>query len=142
MSYGSKVCPQCGGEVKVYFEGDGSCFGTCPTCGHYLNYGPRIIPSRIPDEGAFYEVLIDEYQLEDKGIVKGTHLIVEHRIKTSYSLAIYTNLEAAYKRAMEARIRDGKVDITSYIKKWNHSRTEWEFVRNEHIPDHIKKAIV
>lgn len=33
MSYGTEICPQCGGLAKVY-EGGG---GHCPNCGYWLN---------------------------------------------------------------------------------------------------------
>lgn len=35
MSYGSDICPKCGGEVRVA-EGYG---GTCPNCGHWVSAG-------------------------------------------------------------------------------------------------------
>ena len=35
MSYGSDICPNCGGEVRVA-EGYG---GTCPNCGHWVSAG-------------------------------------------------------------------------------------------------------
>ena len=130
MSYGSEICANCGGEVTVYIEGDGSAYGTCHNCGTILNFGPRRIPSRIPDEGAFYEVIVEECYKNDDGA---------SAVGPRESIATYTNIKQALAKCKEvSRSRfDGPGDdiepIYSYIKKWNHDRTEWEWVRPEHI---------
>jgi len=139
MSYGSEICPICHGELRVYFDGDGTCEGDCPTCGHHLVRAPKIIPSRIPDKGAFYEVVIDEWHFIDTGeISSGMKVVRSEKIKDDYSLAIYTNITDALKRAKEADVKyNGEIRIIPHIKKWNHARTEWEYWR----PEHHKEAV-
>lgn len=129
MSYGSKICPECNGEVRVYFDGDGSCSGTCPTCGRVIDCSPPEWPSRIPDEGAFYEVVITHpdvrtYKLD---------------LSDAESLAIYTNVLQAHNRAAEVTDIDerGECHTLAYIRKWNHARTEYEYMR----PEHIRRAL-
>ena len=130
MSYGSEICPDCHGEVKVYVDGDGSCHGTCPTCGFFINYAPRRIPSRIPDEGAFYEVIVEEWYKKDDGAW------------TNYpreSIAIYTDIRQALRKCNEVRrsmfTADGteQAPVFPSVKKWDHTRTKWEWVRPEHV---------
>lgn len=131
MSYGSEICPECHGELRVYYDGDGSCAGTCPTCGFRVEYAPRVIRSRIPDEGAFYEVLVNEYVMVEDVRPDGTPYLREKTVRLMASLAIYTDLDAALKRAKEARETDGGSSVYTYIKKWNHARTDYEWWRPE-----------
>ena len=140
MSYGSETCPHCQGEVKVYVDTDGTASGRCYNCGHTMTFLPRKWKPRIPDEGAFYEVVVTEWIDDYQGIQHGMHYWVERKgsHKWEQSLAIYTNLEQARKRCAEIRAEaDAKstptmrVAAVPYIKRWNHDRTDWEYWRPE-----------
>lgn len=139
MSYGSETCPHCQGEVKVFVDGDGTASGRCYHCGKTMTFLPRKWKPRIPDEGAFYEVVVTEYIDEYKGITDyGTKLYHEKMVRWEESLAMYTNLEGARKRCEEVRAdaesrstETERVQIVANIKRWNHDRTDWEWWRPE-----------
>lgn len=140
MSYGSETCPQCQGEIKVYVNEDGSSSGWCPHCRNTWSFGRRIYRPRIPDEGAFYEVVVTEWIDDYQGIQHGMHLWVERKgsHKWEQSLAIYTNLEQARKKCEEIRAEAKakttdtvEYNVVAYIKRWNHDRTDWEYWRPE-----------
>lgn len=140
MSYGSEICPHCQGEVKVYVDGDGTASGRCYNCGHTMTFLPRKWKPRIPDAGAFYEVVVTEWIDDYQGIQHGMHSWVERKgsMKWEQSLAIYTNLEQARKRCAEiiaeAEAKSTptmRVAAVPYIKRWNHDRTDWEYWRPE-----------
>lgn len=141
MSYGSKVCPHCNGEMRVYFEGDGSSSGRCPTCDTWWSFGPMQYRPTIDPKGAFYEVIIDSHLIEYEGPgMKGmNNKCISTRIRSMESLGMYTSLEAALKRVEEIKAEarthltdTSYIDVTSVIKRWNHDRTEWEFWRPEY----------
>ena len=138
MSYGSKVCPTCQGEIKVYVDGDGSCSGWCPHCRSTWSFGRPVHKPRIPDEGAFYEVVVTEYIDEYQGIENGMKHYHEKMVRWEESLAMYTSLEGARKRCEEVRAdaesrstETDRVQIVANIKRWNHDRTDWEWWRPE-----------
>ena len=139
MSYGSETCPHCQGEVKVFVDGDGTASGRCYHCNKTMTFLPRKWKPRIPDEGAFYEVVVTEYIDEYKGITDyGTKLYHEKMVRWEESLAMYTNLEGARKRCEEVRAdaesrstETNRVQIVANIKRWNHDRTDWEWWRPE-----------
>lgn len=139
MSYGSKVCPTCQGEIKVYVDGDGSASGWCPHCRSTWSFGRPVHKPRISDEGAFYEVVVTEYIDEYQGITDyGTKLYHVKMVRWEESLAMYTNLEGARKRCEEVRAdaesrstETERVQIVANIKRWNHDRTDWEWWRPE-----------
>ena len=140
MSYGSEICPHCQGEVKVYVDTDGTASGWCPHCRKSYTFLPRRWKPRIPDEGAFYEVVVTEWIDDYQGIQNGMHHWVERKgsMKWEQSLAIYTNLEQARKRCAEIRAeaKAKSTDTVEYaavpfIKRWNHDRTDWEYWRPE-----------
>ena len=140
MSYGSETCPHCQGEVKVYVDTDGTASGRCYNCGHTMTFLPRKWKPRIPDEGAFYEVVVTEWISDYKGIQNGMRYWVDRKgsMKWEQSLAIYTNLEQARKRCAEIRAEAEakstptmRVAAVPYIKRWNHDRTDWEYWRPE-----------
>ena len=140
MSYGSEICPHCQGEVKVYVDTDGTASGWCPHCRKSYTFLPRRWKPRIPDEGAFYEVVVTEWIDDYQGIQHGMHHWVERKgsMKWEQSLAIYTNLEQARKRCAEIRAeaKAKSTDTVEYaavpfIKRWNHDRTDWEYWRPE-----------
>ena len=140
MSYGSEICPHCQGEVKVYVDTDGTASGWCPHCRKSYTFLPRRWKPRIPDEGAFYEVVVTEWIDDYQGIQHGMHYWVERKgsMKWEQSLAIYTNLEQARKRCAEIRAeaKAKSTDTVEYaavpfIKRWNHDRTDWEYWRPE-----------
>ena len=140
MSYGSETCPHCQGEVKVYVDGDGTASGTCYNCGHTMTFLPRKHRPRIPDEGAFYEVVVTEWISDYQGIQYGMRCWAERpgSMKWEQSLAIYTNLEQARKRCAEIRAEAKakttetvEYNVATYIKRWNHDRTDWEWWRPE-----------
>jgi len=140
MSYGSETCPHCQGEIKVYVDGDGSASGWCPHCRKTWSFAPRKYLPRIPDEGAFYEVVVTEWISDYQGIKWGMHYWVERpgSCKWQQSLAFYTNLEQARKKCEEIRAEaEAKTTdtveyhATAYIKRWNHDRTDWEYWRPE-----------
>lgn len=140
MSYGSETCPHCQGEVKVFVDGDGTASGRCHNCGKTMTFLPRKWKPRIPDEGAFYEVVVTEWISEYQGIQNGMHSWVEREgsMKWEQSLSVYTNLEQARKRCAEI-IAEAKAKTTDtveyaavpFIKRWNHDRTDWEYWRPE-----------
>ena len=140
MSYGSEVCPHCQGEVKVYVDTDGTASGWCPHCRKTMTYLPKRWKPRIPDEGAFYEVVVTEWISDYKGIQHGMRCWSDRpgSMKWEQSLAIYTTLEQALKKCEEIRA-EAKAKSTEtteyaavpYIKRWNHDRTDWEYWRPE-----------
>lgn len=141
MSYGFKTCPHCHGEMRVYYEGDGSSGGRCPNCERWYNFAPMKFKPRIDPEGAFYEVIIDTTLVEEDGTAYGGKFksYKTTTIRSMESLGIYTNLEGAIKRIKEveaeaeAQVTDTSyVDVSATIKRWNHDRTEWEFWRPEY----------
>ena len=141
MSYGSKVCPHCHGEMRVYFEGDGSSSGRCPTCDKWWNFAPMKFRPHINPKGAFYEVRVREDLFEEDGPAyggkgKSYKCTVLRDFET---LGIYTDVEQALRRIEEVKAEaDTKLTDKSYIhvysdiKRWNHDRTEWEFWRPEY----------
>ena len=138
MSYGSETCPHCQGEVKVYVDTDGTATGRCHNCGKTMTFLPRKWKPRIPDEGAFYEVVVTEYIDEYQGIENGMKLYHEKMVRWEESLAVYTNLEGARKRCEEVRkdaesrsTETDRVQIVANIRRWNHDRTDWEWWRPE-----------
>lgn len=140
MSYGSETCPHCQGEVKVYVDGDGTASGWCPHCRKTMTFLPMKWKPRIPDEGAFYEVVVTEWIDDYQGIQNGMHYWVERKgsCKWEQSLAVYTNLEQARKRCAEIRAEAEtastetmRVFVSPSIKRWNHDRTDWEWWRPE-----------
>jgi hypothetical protein len=147
MSYGSETCPHCQGEVKVYVDGDGTASGWCPHCRKSYTFLPRRWKPRIPDEGAFYEVIVDEWtdileKVEEWTDGNGKPHRLRHWKEISrtlgQSIAIYTNLEQARKRCEEIRAeaKAKTTETTEYsvvanIKRWNHDRTDWEWWRPE-----------
>lgn len=140
MSYGSEICPHCQGEVRVYVDTDGTASGKCYNCGHTMTYLPRKFKPRIPDEGAFYEVVVTEWIDDYQGIIHGMHSWRERdgSRKLEQSLAIYPTLEQARKRCAEIRAEADAMttDTVRYaavaeIKRWNHDRTDWEWWRPE-----------
>ena len=138
MSYGSETCPHCQGEVKVFVDGDGTASGRCHHCGKTMTFLPRKWKPRIPDEGAFYEVVVTEYIDEYQGIENGMKHYHMKMVRWEESLAMYTNLEGARKRCEEVRAdaesrstETDRVQIVTNIKRWNHDRTDWEWWRPE-----------
>ena len=140
MSYGSKTCPRCQGEVKVYVDTDGTASGWCPHCDRTLTFPRKVRQPRIPDEGAFYEVVVTEWIDDYQGIVHGMHSWRERdgSRKLEQSLAVYPTLEQARKRCaeIEAEADAMTTDTVRYaavaqIKRWNHDRTDWEWWRPE-----------
>lgn len=138
MSYGSETCPHCQGEVKVFVDGDGSASGRCYNCGKTMTFLPRKWKPRIPDEGAFYEVVVTEWIDHYQGIEYGMKSYKSETVSWEQSLAVYTNLEQARKRCAEikaeAEAKSTETDIVNvvpYIKRWNHDRTDWEWWRPE-----------
>jgi len=140
MSYGSKVCPTCQGEIKVYVDGDGSCSGWCPHCRSTWSFGRPVHKPRISDEGAFYEVVVTEWIMDYQGIENGMRYWKERpgSMKWEQSLAVYTNLEQARKRCAEVKAEaEGastptvEINVSAKIKRWNHNRTDWEWWRPE-----------
>lgn len=138
MSYGSETCPHCQGEVKVYVDTDGTASGRCHHCGKTMTFLPRKWKPRIPDEGAFYEVVVTEYIDEYQGIENGMKHYHEKMVRWEESLAMYTNIEGARKRCEEVRAdaesrstETDRVQIVAKIKRWNHDRTDWEWWRPE-----------
>ena len=119
MSYGSKVCPTCHGEVRVYFE-RGEYMGTCPECGTIIDGKVAPFIERIPDEGAFYEVVYEEYATNPAGF----------RVCTMRSsLGIFTDREQAKTKMLEVRATDPWAKkVGAGIKKWNHDRTECQWI--------------
>ena len=142
MSYGSKVCPHCHGEMRVYFDGDGSSSGRCPTCDKWWNFAPMKWTPRINPKGAFYEVLLNSHLETYLGPLfkDGTGKRYDTKnLSVMESMGIYTNLEQALKRCEEIRAEaelkiteTTKVLVFPYIKRWNHDRTDWEFWRPEY----------
>lgn len=141
MSYGFKTCPHCHGEMRVIYEGDGSSGGRCPNCERWFNFAPMKFTPRIDPKGAFYEVIVHSYLVEEDGTAYGGRgrSYRKTAIKSMESLGIYTNLEGALKRVEEVKAEaKAQVTDTSYvelyadIKRWNHDRTEWEFWRPEY----------
>lgn len=138
MSYGSETCPHCQGEVKVFVDGNGTASGRCHHCGKTMTFLPRKWKPRIPDEGAFYEVVVTEYIDEYQGIENGMKHYHMKMVRWEESLAMYTNLEQARKRCEEVRAdaesrstETNRVQIVANIKRWNHDRTDWEWWRPE-----------
>ena len=138
MSYGSETCPHCQGEVKVFVDGDGTATGRCHHCGKTMTFLPRKWKPRIPDEGAFYEVVVTEYIDGYQGIENGMKHYHMMMVRWEESLAMYTNLEGARKRCEEVRAdaesrstETDRVQIVANIKRWNHDRTDWEWWRPE-----------
>ena len=140
MSYGSKVCPTCQGEIKVYVDGDGSASGWCPHCRSTWSFGRPVHKPRISDDGAFYEVIVTEWIMDYQGIENGMRYWKERpgSMKWEQSLAVYTNLEQARKRcaeikaeAEEASTPTVEINVSAKIKRWNHTRTDWEWWRPE-----------
>ena len=142
MSYGSKVCPHCHGEMRVYFEGDGSSSGRCPTCDKWWNFEPMKFRPHINPAGAFYEVLVNSHleTLVGPAFKDGTGKLYDTKnLSVMESLGIYPDIEGALKRVAEVRAEaettiteTSRVVVYPYIKRWNHDRTDWEFWRPEY----------
>ena len=47
MSYSISVCNGCGGEYRLFVEGDGSAYGKCPQCGKIHNYTGKTEEYRV-----------------------------------------------------------------------------------------------
>lgn len=119
MSYGSKVCPTCNGEVRVFSE-RGEYKGTCPECGTVIDGKVAPFIERIPDEGAFYEVIMDEYRTTPMGF---------HELTKSSSLGIFTDRAQANAKMLEVKRADPTArNIGAGIKKWNHDRTDFQWL--------------
>lgn len=140
MSYGSAICPRCHGEVRVFIDTDGI-FGTCPTCGRTIDRKSAAVPSRIPDEGAFYEVITIEVREKVVSMTANGSAIIHQTCGEPQSLAIYTDREKARARAREVTlaslesIGDGRNRTEAYVKKWNHARTDSEPMVFEYCPE-------
>ena len=110
MSYGFKVCPHCRGEMRVYFDGDGSSSGRCPTCDKWWNFAPMKFRPTIDPKGAFYEVRVREDLFEEDGPAyggkgKAYKCTVLRDFET---LGIYTDLDAALRRVDEVKAEADK----------------------------------
>ena len=121
MSYGSKVCPTCHGEVRVYFERGGH-HGVCPNCGHVIDKGTPSIPS--PGQGDTYDLFVDVHEL-DGG---------EWKVKSVMEyLRTYTDRDKAiaefYKIHDPLGLNEAGCKVWAFLKGWNHDHTEWEWVK-------------